>query len=87
MQPDVVEIIPGRILRADIVFGNTHFSFINVYAPMLVKNASNFLKHFLMLYNSVLREMLLYLVEISIVLLIHIWIGITMNLTILLLRL
>lgn len=33
LQPDVVEIIPAGIMRADIVLGDTHFSFINVYAP------------------------------------------------------
>lgn len=49
IQPDVLEIIPGRILRVDVVFGDTPFSFINVYVRMLVKNASHFSKHFLML--------------------------------------
>ncbi len=86
IQPDVVEIIPGRILRVDMVFGNTNFSFINVYAPNVGQERISFLKHCLMLYYSVLREMLLYLVEILIVLLIHIWIEIMTNLTILLLR-
>lgn len=32
-QADMVEVMPGRILRADIVLGDTHFSFFNVYAP------------------------------------------------------
>ncbi len=40
----MVEIIPGRILRADIVFGNTHFSFINVYAPNVGQERISFFK-------------------------------------------
>lgn len=32
-QPDMLEVMPGRIMRADIVLGDTHFSFFNVYAP------------------------------------------------------
>ncbi len=44
IQPDVVEIIPGRILRVDMVFGNTNFSFINVYAPNVGQESISFFK-------------------------------------------
>lgn len=43
-QPVAVEIIPGRILRADIVFGDTNFSFFNVYAPNVGQERISFLK-------------------------------------------
>lgn len=32
-QPDMVEVVPGRILRADVALGDAYFSFFNVYAP------------------------------------------------------
>ncbi len=40
----MVEIIPGRILRVDMVFGNTNFSFINVYAPNVGQERISFFK-------------------------------------------
>lgn len=45
IQPVAVEIIPGQILRADIVFGDTHFSFINVYAPNVGQERISFFKN------------------------------------------
>jgi len=48
-QPDMVEVVPGRILRADIALGDVHFSFFNVYAPNIGQERIMFFK---ILYNA-----------------------------------
>lgn len=42
--PVILEIIPGRLLRADIVIGNNSFSFYNIYAPNIGSERCDFLK-------------------------------------------
>lgn len=44
MQSNSIEIIPGRILRADIVIGDAYFSFINIYAPTVGHDRVSFFK-------------------------------------------
>lgn len=40
--PDFLEIIPGRLLRADITIDNNSFSFFNIYAPNIGNERSVF---------------------------------------------
>jgi len=44
--PDFLEIIPGRLLRADITIDNNSFSFFNIYAPNIGSERNVFFRKF-----------------------------------------
>ncbi len=43
-QPVMFEVIPGRLLRADVIVGQMGFSFFNVYAPNVGQERKIFFK-------------------------------------------
>lgn len=57
-QPVMFDIIPGRLLRADVMVGQISFSFFNVYAPNVGQERKIFSKNCLMLCHSAHRIML-----------------------------